>query len=142
MSKTLTTLIRFRKRQLDELRRRLTALESQKEQLIRRLETIRRELLREQEMASRQPEMSGFYGNYAERIRNRELEIAQEIGKLDRQMNQLSEQIRDSFGELKKFEILRERKLKEQREQEDRRETAQLDDIASVRDARRKREER
>jgi flagellar protein FliJ len=131
--KTLTTLIRYKKQLLDELRRKLASLESQKEKLVQRSEGMQRELEKEIELATTQPEMGGFFGDFAERIRKRRAEIAAEIAKIERQMVEQAEKIRESFSELKRFEILRERRIAEGKAKEARRETEQLDEVAMLR---------
>lgn len=136
--KSLHTLIRYKKQQLDELRRRLVVLESQKQQLLKRSADMSEELQQELELASGQPEMSAFFGDFAERIKRRQQEIAREVRKLDRQMDGLSEEIRLAFGEVKKYEIVRDRRKAEQQEEQNRKEGAALDEVALEQERRKK----
>ena len=128
--RTLTVLIRYKKQLLDEQRRKLTALENQRQQWLQRSEGMRKELEREMELAANQPEMGGFFGNFAGRIRQRQEQIAKEIAKVDKEIAKQSEKIREGFIELKRFEILRERRIAEKKALLSKQEVEQLDEVA------------
>ncbi len=128
--KTLNTLIKYHKQQLDELRRALTALENKKASLLEAIEKLKGELLREIEIAKEQPEMSHFFGDFAQRIRVREETFRSEIAVLDQQMETMREGVRIKFGELKTFEIAKENHLKREKEKRGKREMEQMDEIA------------
>lgn len=139
--KTLRTLIRFKKQQLDELRRRMGALENQRQQFINRSEGLRKEMLKELELAKGQPEMAAFFGNFAERIRLKQEEITLELMKLEEKMAKLTEQIREGFSEQKKLEVVQDRRLVVEREQQRRHENAQLDEQGEQRHRRMRKED-
>lgn len=136
--KSLATLIRFKKQQLDELRRKLLGLEAQKQQFLKRGETLAEELRRELQLAGASPEMGAFFGDFADRIKKRQLDIAKEVKKLDRDMDILRDQVRVAFGEIKKFEIVQERRKAEADREENRKETNVLDEVAGMQDRRKK----
>ena len=128
--KGLNTLIKLHKRTLDELRRKMAALENQKIQLLQASARLDEELASEIKTASKTPELGQFFGGFSNRIKNRQLDIAREVAKLDKQIEALNSEIRDAFSELKKFEIaLENAKLKLKAAQE-RMLTIEMDEIA------------
>jgi flagellar export protein FliJ len=129
--KSLNTLIRLQKQKVDELRRRQGALENKRQQLLQRLEDLADELKKEQKLASENPEMGGFFGDFAGRIRLRREETTAEIKKVEKQMDELAAQIRAAFAEQKRYEIVRDQRLAEQRAQLEKRETEQLDETGA-----------
>ena len=129
--KTLNTLIRLHKRNLDELRRSMVALESQKDQLIQTIEASQRELEREVDLAKNTPEMSSFFGEFAKRIKNRQEKIHKEIQAIDKKITELNNTMAQEFTELKKFEIALENAKNRIKTEEIRKETLMLDEIAA-----------
>lgn len=129
--KTLNTLIRLHKRTLDELRRNMTALENQKIQLQQTIITLQKELDTEVSLAGKQLEMANFFGGFAKRIKNRQENIHKEIIALDGKIEALNKEIFTAFAELKKYEIARENARLKAAEEEKRKETLLLDEIAS-----------
>ena len=129
--KTLNTLIRLHKRNLDELRRSMVALESQKDQLIQTIEASQRELEREVDLAKNTPEMSSFFGEFAKRIKNRQEKIYKEIQVIDKKITELNNKMAQEFTELKKFEIALENAKNRIKTEEIRKETLMLDEIAA-----------
>jgi len=130
MKKGIDTLIKLRKRALDELRRSLASLENQKAQLKNVSARLEEELQREIKLAATQPEMGNFFGDFAKRIKNRQQEIADEIKALDKKMDKLSQEISEAYSELKKFEIVHENTKKREAAELNRKETIALDEIA------------
>ncbi len=128
--KGLATLIKLHKRTLDDLRRRMSSLENQKSQLQLASANLQKELEHEMQLAKKQVEMSGFFGDFAKRMQKRQDDIAQEIRSLDQQMKKLNEEITEAYGELKKFEIAQENAKHRADEEEQRKETILMDEIA------------
>lgn len=129
--KTLDTLIRLHKRTLDELRRNMVTLENQKAQLQQAIQAMQKELDTEIALAGKQPEMANFFGGFAKRIKNRQDNIHQEIRALDIKITELNKEIFEAFTELKKYEIAKENAKQRAREEEKRKETLVLDEIAA-----------
>jgi flagellar export protein FliJ len=128
--KGLATLIKLHKRKLDELRRQMGALENQKSQLQASIVKLQQELEHEMELAARQPEMANFFGGFAKRIKKRQEDMRTEIKTLDVQMEKLRGQIAIEFGEMKKFEIAKANAEKRAEEEQNRKDTIVLDEIA------------
>lgn len=129
--KGLLTLIKLSKRTLDELRRKLGVLENEKSRLQEAIKKLQEELENEIALATRQPEMSGFFGGFAKRIQKRQQDIAAEIRKIDGLMVKLRDDIAAAFGELKKYEIARDNAKARATAEANRKETIMLDDIAA-----------
>jgi len=128
--KGLTTLIKLHKRTLDELRRKMSTLENEKDQLQQASLNLRKELENEMQVAKKQAEMSGFFGGFAKRIQKRQEEIAEETRELDKKMAKLNDEIIEAFAELKKIEIALENAKRRAAEEERRKETVLMDEIA------------
>lgn len=129
--KTLKTLIKLHRRQLDELRRQMTDLEKQKAQLQQASAKLQDELRDEIDKAGVQPEMGQFFGGFAKRIQQRQDEIGSEISELDVQINALNDEIAEAYTDVKKYEIAEENAIKREKEAESRRETNMLDELAA-----------
>ena len=129
--KGLATLIKLCKRTLDELRRKMVALENEKEQLELLSKTLNEELEKEMELAAKSTEMRGFFGGFAKRIKTRQDKIFKEIVELNKQMERLGVEISDAFSELKKYEIAQENEKLRVAAEERRKDTIALDEIAS-----------
>ncbi len=128
--KGLTTLIKLSKRTLDELRRKMTALENQKAQLEQAIINLKLEVEMEMATAAKRPEMGAFFGGFTKRMKQREFDLRAEIAKIEKQMEVLAEEITIAYAELKKYEIALENAQAREREKMARRETELLDEIA------------
>lgn len=128
--KTLDTLIRLHKRTLDELRRNMVSLETQKSQLQQAIANLQKDLDKEMTLAAKQPEMSNFFGEFAKRVKTRQESLRGEIRTIDVKINELNNKIFEAFTELKKYEIAKENAKQRAREAENRKETIMLDEIA------------
>jgi len=128
--KGLVTLIKFHQRTLDDLRRKMAALENQKSQLLLLSAKLREELASEIKQASKNPEMGSFFGDFSKRMQKRQEEIAGEVRQLEKQMAELNIHIIEAFSELKKFEIALDNAKKRAEAEEKRKEAIQMDEIA------------
>jgi len=82
--KSIDTLIKLHKRELDELRKQMVSLENQKAQLQLLSAKLAADLEDEIRKAKEQPELSQFFGGFAKRIQKRQEEIAGEVKALDK----------------------------------------------------------
>ena len=128
--KGLNTLIKLNKRTLDELRRKMVALENQKAQLLQASAKLDEELQSEIKLASKTPEMGQFFGGFSNRIKNRQQEIAFEVKKLDKQIDELNIEIGIAFSELKKYEIALANAKQREKAAQERKLTIEMDEIA------------
>lgn len=128
--KGLKTLIRLHKRKLDELRREYVGIERQRDRLLEAQAALAAELQSEIDAATAMPEMGNFFGDYAERIKKRQETLAAEVHKLELLLSALQDRIRESFTELKRYEIALAAAQKRAKAKEERQERLRLDDVA------------
>lgn len=107
--KKLGTLIRLQKRDLDELRQKMSKLEGKRDHYIRQIEELSDALRREYEMAEAMPDMRGFFGDFSGSIKKRQKILAAHVVQVETQIQQHLAQIQERFSELKKYEIAKER---------------------------------
>lgn len=131
--KSLKTLIRLHKQQLDALRQELGQWQDRRQRFVQASETLAGQLRHELQVASDYPEMTNFFGQFSKHIEEQQENIKQQIMRVDRQIGILQEQILQAFGEVKKYEIALEVQREEKRQREERLEQAMLDEIGSQR---------
>lgn len=110
--KTLNTLIRLHKRQIDLLRREMLILEDERRQLQELSGRLELEHEKEAQLAAESPDYGSFFEPYSLNVKNRRTQIAREVTRLDAEIEARLESIRNEFGEQKKFEIAREQMKK------------------------------
>ena len=127
----LTGLIRVRKHDLEqkqktvaELYRQVEELSSQKTEL---LETLDAEQEKLQDFGV---EMLSYFGPYSDAVHERVEDIDDATKKLETRIEIAREDMRLAYAELKKIEITHERRLEEEREEVEKRESTTLDEIA------------
>lgn len=128
--KGIKTLIKLQKKELDERARKKAVLESQMVQLRTNINTLQDELMKEEKLLESMPEMGFAFSQYAEGNKLRQQQLEQSYAHIKRQVYQIEEEMQEFFGELKKYEIALEQKIKKQRQKEKRVEDKFLDDVA------------
>lgn len=129
--KSLDTLIKLYRRNLDETRRELVKEETFREEAKEILSNQRSEMSRESQFASSSLEASFLYGNYINRALKREEKIIEVIENQDMKIDVISEKMFEQFGELKRYEIISDIKKREREKEEARLEQIELDEIAT-----------
>ena len=128
--KTLNILIKVQKQKLDIVRRNLAGLESQVAQLEILDTNLEKDLAEEIKLADSSAELSGFFGDYIKRVRQRQDRIRSEIRELNIQIEMAREAVRAEYSEQLKYEQLLERKIEEAKQETERIEDIEMDDIA------------
>lgn len=127
--KGLPTLIKLRQRELDKIRQEIREKEEILAHLIAEEKRLGDELVAEMEMATEQPEMAGFFGNFAKGIEVKQ-EAIRESGRLvNREIAALRDVLRDAFSDLKQLEIALEQQEKARELAETRKEQQELDEM-------------
>lgn len=127
----LTGLIRVRKHDLEQKQKTVAELYRQAEELANQKTELLETLDKEQEkMKEFGVEMLSYFGPYSEAVHERVENIDQETAKLETRIEIAREDMRLSFAELKKIEITHQRRLDEEQEKADKRESNTLDEIA------------
>ena len=125
------SLIRIRQWALDEERRQLGQLNAAMNTIEREIEQLRLNYEREQQAAAEADFIaaSGF-GNYTEGMIKRREQLQTAKASLEVQIEGKTEEVREAFQELKKYELAQEALEEREAAEEARRETIELDDIA------------
>jgi len=131
--KSRETLIRLKKFQVDEKRRRVTQIETMIADFQRMSTDLEREILTEQERAGINDPSHFAYPNYAKAAIQRRENLTRSADELKGQLEEAKAALAEAFEELKKVELLDERDQARERAEESAREQAELDSIGLVR---------
>ena len=129
MSSALASVIRLHRWQLDEKRRALADLESLAGRLSGEIAKLDGELARERALAAEQTEPLVGFAAYLEATRSRRARLLESLAQVQSQIAAATEDIRQAFQELKKYELAEAGRENRARAKEKRRETAYLDEI-------------
>jgi len=133
--KSRETLIRLRKFQVDEKRRRVAQIESMVADFDRMASDLDREIATEQERAGIHDPTHFAYPTYAKAAIGRRDNLKRSADELKGQLEEARLALAEAFEELKKVELLDERDQARERSTENTREQAELDRIGSMRAA-------
>lgn len=131
--KSRETLIRLKKFQVDEKRRRVAQIEGMIAEFQRMATDLEREIQGEQERAGISDPSHFAYPTYAKAAIQRRENLNRSAGELQGQLEEARGQLADAFEELKKVEMLDERDQARERAEEGAREQAELDSIGLLR---------
>ena len=131
--KSRETLIRLKKFQVDEKRRRVAQIESMIADFQRMSADLEREILSEQERAGINDPTHFAYPTYAKAAIQRRENLSRSAEELRGQLEDAKAQLAEAFEELKKVELLDERDQARERAEESAREQADLDSIGLMR---------
>ena len=131
--KSRETLIRLKKFQVDEKRRRVAQIEGMIADFQRMSVDLEREIQSEQERAGINDPTHFAYPTYAKAAIGRRENLHQSAGELKAQLDDAKAMLGEAFEELKKVEMLDERDHAREKAEENAREQAELDRIAAMR---------
>jgi flagellar protein FliJ len=131
--KSRETLIRLKKFQVDEKRRRVMQIEGMIAEFDRMAADLDREILAEQERAGTHDPAHFAYPTYAKAALNRRDNLKRSADDLKGQLEDARGALAEAFEELKKVELLDERDQMRERAGEQMREQAELDRIGLMR---------
>ncbi|MGH1375691.1 MAG: flagellar FliJ family protein [Alphaproteobacteria bacterium] len=127
----LDPLIRVRKHNVEQKQKFLAALYREEEKLKEQRDTIEAQFLIEQEKTKLMPaDMQGFFGAYAQSVKERMENIDHKRAQIEQRIELAREDMREAFADLKKIEIIDERRAKEEQEKIKKKESDILDEIA------------
>jgi flagellar protein FliJ len=129
--KSRETLIRLKKFQVDEKRRRVAQIEAMIADFERMANDLEREIQNEERRAGLNDPAHFAYPTYAKAARNRRDNLANSAGELKGQLDAAKAELEMAFDELKKVEILQDREKEAERAEELRREQRELDRIGA-----------
>jgi flagellar export protein FliJ len=131
--KSRNTLIRLKKFQVDEKRRKVAQIEAMIADFRRMAVDLDREIDSEQERAGIHDPAHFAYPTYAKAAISRRENLKRSADELLGQLEESKAALQESFEELKKVELLDERDQDRERAAEQIREQADLDTIAAMR---------
>ena len=131
--KSRETLIRLKKFQVDEKRRRFAQIEGMIADFQRMSADLEREILTEQERAGINDPSHFAYPTYAKAAIQRRENLMRSAEELRSQLEEAKGLLGEAFEELKKVELLDERDQARERAEENAREQADLDSIGLMR---------
>src|ERR1700749_620459 len=131
--KSRDTLIRLKKFQVDEKRRKVAQIETMIAEFDRMGTDLEREIKTEQERAGIHDPAHFAYPTYAKAAIQRRENLKQSADELRAQLNDAKEALAEAFEELKKVELLDERDQMRERAGQAAQEQAELDSIGLMR---------
>ena len=131
--KSRETLIRLRKFQVDEKRRRTMQIETMIAEFERMSGDLEREIKIEQDRAGIHDPAHFAYPTYAKAANQRKENLKRSIEDLRAQLDDAKAALGEAFEELKKVELLDERDQQREKAEENAREQTELDRIAALR---------
>jgi flagellar export protein FliJ len=131
--KSRDTLIRLKKFQVDERRRRVAQIEAMIADFDRMSSDLEREIVTEQERAGIADPTHFAYPTYAKAAIQRRENLTRSADELRVQLEEARGQLSEAFDEMKKVELLDERDQARERAEESAREQADLDSIGLMR---------
>lgn len=126
----LESLIRYHKHDLDEKRKHLGNLNSQATTIEQQLEFLEIQKEKEGELASTDPQLGQAYSNYLVGYKKNRKLLQDKRAELEKEIEAALFEIQEKFTELKKYEVLHEKRLKEKRIQEQKEEDKAFDEMA------------
>jgi flagellar FliJ protein len=131
--KSRETLIRLKKFQVDEKRRRVAQIEGMIAEFDRIAGDLEREIKTEQDRAGIHDPGHFAYPTYAKAAMQRRENLRRSVSELRAQLDEAQAALGEAFEELKKVELLDERDQMRERAEEEAREQAELDAIGMMR---------
>ena len=131
--KSRETLIRLKKFQVDEKRRRVTQIEGMIADFQRMSVDLEREIQTEQDRAGINDPSHFAYPTYAKAAIQRRENLKHSADELKVQLNDAKDALAEAFEELKKVELLDERDQMRERAEQAAHEQAELDAIGLMR---------
>lgn len=131
--KSRETLIRLKKFQVDEKRRRVAQIEGMIAEFDRIAGDLEREIKTEQDRAGIHDPGHFAYPTYAKAAMQRRENLQRSASELRTQLDEAQAVLGEAFEELKKVELLDERDQMRERAEEAAREQAELDAIGMLR---------
>jgi flagellar export protein FliJ len=131
--KSRETLIRLKKFQVDERRRRVAQIEGMIAEFERMANDLEREIKSEQDRAGIHDPAHFAYPTYAKATMARKENLKRSADELRAQLDDAQAALGEAFEDMKKVELLDERDQAREREEEAAREQAELDAIGLLR---------
>lgn len=130
MNRSHESLIKLARFQVEELQRQMADVDAARDRLRTQAEKLDSDVAREKKLAETNPESATTYGAYAAAMKARKQNLLVSLADIDRQAETIRGELQDAFEQLKKYELLEQRRLTAIRAKEQAHEQAELDEIA------------
>ncbi len=131
MTKGIKTLIKLKKRDIDDLKKRQAVLLEMKDYLIDKSKSLQEQLHEEIRLAGELATLGNFFADFSEHIKKQQQSLMKQVAELDIKINILTDKISILFSDMKKFEISLEIKAQKALKLKKRKEQNQMDEIAA-----------
>ena len=129
--KSLKTLIKLRKDEVDKRRKELSEIEQRQQLLVNEHTALEHKIEQETAAAANFPEAAVTFANFLKKALKRRDDLTRNIIQLQQIIDKKRDELQAAFGELKKLEIVLENKITEAYREELKREQVKLDEIAT-----------
>jgi flagellar protein FliJ len=136
MMRNFASLVKLARFKVEELQKQMGALDEARAHLESRAADLERSVPEEQVAADESREGFMAYGSYAQAVIERKNNLRASMIELDAQTAALRVQLEEAFLELKKFELMEDRRLARIAQARAKAEQDELDEIAGKRAAR------
>ncbi|MFS2317200.1 flagellar export protein FliJ [Maricaulis sp. D1M11] len=133
MTRSHQPLIRLARFKVEELQKQLAELDRSKASLNDQIVRLEASVPEEQAQATQSKEGYLAYGSYAQAVIKRKENIRASLTEVETQADALRERLSEAFQELKKYELLEERRLARAEDAVRRAEQDGLDEVAQIR---------
>ncbi len=131
MLKSLSTLIKIHKAQLDDKRKQLAILLDNKQQKIDEIKWLEESIMIEgNNLHQLNEEFRPTFLGYLTGVRMKEGILLDEIEKLNPRINEVTDEISEIFSEMKKYEIVKDNREEQIESELARREQMEIDEMA------------
>ncbi|MDE1147574.1 MAG: flagellar FliJ family protein [Azospirillaceae bacterium] len=134
--KSLKTLIRLHKNEVDEKRRRLTQLREREEELTERRRQFEEQVEVERKLSGTSLDLSFTIAAYLKQAKIQRNALEQAKHQLHALIVEAEEELATAFQELKRFELAEEERIRQEKAEFARKEALMLDEIAAQRHTR------
>ncbi|MBO6797378.1 flagellar export protein FliJ [Maricaulis sp.] len=133
MARSHEPLIRLARFKVEELQKQMAELDRSKAALISQIERLEASVPEEQAVATQSKDGYLAYGSYAQAVIKRKDNIRASLSEVEAQSDALRNRLSEAFQELKKYELLEERRVARAEAALREAEQAELDEMASIR---------
>ena len=133
MTRSHEPLIRLARFKVEELQKQMSELDRSKAALNSQIERLEASVPEEQAAATESKDGYLAYGSYAQAVIKRKENIRLSLDEVESQVEALRERLAEAFQELKKYELLEERRLARAEQAVRSAEQDELDEIAQTR---------
>jgi flagellar export protein FliJ len=130
MNRSHESLIKLARFQVEELQRQMADADRARDRLRQQVEKLDADLVRERKTAASNPEAAATFGAYASAMKTRKENLKVSLTDIDRQAETVRNDLQAAFEQLKKYELLEERRQAALQARERAAEQAELDEIA------------